>query len=115
MEQIATRLRQFLTGGQRPLYLRAMFSIQKLAVFALIVAAIWLGFRLIGSMDRRRKDRERRTRPSWRDRFMRGGGQGSQADLADVDMVACKACGAYVASVGAGPCGRNDCPYGSAA
>jgi uncharacterized protein len=89
-----------------------MFSIQKLAVFVLIVAAIWLGFRLIGSMDRRRKDEARRARPSWRDRFIRRGGQG---DRADVDMVACKACGAYVASVGAGPCGRNDCPYGSAA
>jgi uncharacterized protein len=95
-----------------------MFSIQKIAVFAIIIAALWLGFRLVGKMDKGRQEAERRARPSWRHRFFRrrsGAGQRGAGDLADVDMVACRVCGDYVASVGARSCGKPGCPYAPAA
>ena len=95
-----------------------MFSVQKLAVFAIIAAALWLGFRLVGRMDKKRKDEERRVRPSWRHRFFgtssrgrAGAGQRRADNLADVDMVACRVCGDYVASSGAKSCGKPKCPY----
>jgi uncharacterized protein len=95
-----------------------MFSVQKLVVFAIIVAALWLGFRLIGKMDKGRKEAERRVRPSWRHRLF-GGRTGAAArrgdNFADVDMVACRVCGDYVASRGARSCGRPNCPYASSA
>jgi len=104
-----------LTGRSGAFYVRAMFSIQKLAVFALIVAALWLGFRLVGSMDRRRKEGERQARRSGRKRFLRGGGRNGPSEAADVDMVACRVCGDYIPATGARGCGRSDCPYGPAA
>jgi uncharacterized protein len=91
-----------------------MFSVQKLAVFAIIIAALWLGFRLVGKMDKGRKEAERRVRPSWRHRLFAGrsrAGASRDGNLADVDMVACRVCGDYVASVGARSCGRPNCPY----
>ena len=99
-----------------------MFSIQKLVVFAIIVAALWLGFRLVSNMDKKRKAEERqagRVRSSWRDRFARrgpriGGGSGGQA-AAQVEMKACPQCGDYVPASGAKACGKPGCPYPPAA
>ena len=48
-----------------------MFSIQKIAVFIIIIAVVWLGFRFVGNLEKQRKAQERLTRPSWRDRFRR--------------------------------------------
>lgn len=82
-----------------------MFSIpsfSKLLVLAAIIAAVWMGFRLVGRLDKARKDEARRQ--------ARGGA--AAKPRADVEeTVKCPVCGAYVAARGAGFCGRPDCPY----
>ncbi|HSR54939.1 MAG TPA: hypothetical protein VLN73_01770 [Alphaproteobacteria bacterium] len=74
------------------------FSLSKLLVLILIIAAIWYGFKWVGRLDRERKERlkEDRSRP---------GDRGSR------DLIECTACGAYVApGLDECPEGRADCP-----
>ena len=97
-----------------------MFSIQKIVVFAIIIAALWIGFRLVSNMDKKRKAEERqsrRARVSWRDRFMRRGDThaGGGATAGQVEMAACRQCGDYVPAAGAKACGKAGCPYPPAA
>ena len=89
-----------------------MFSIQKLAVFAVVAALIWLAFRFVGNLEKDRKARERLARPGWRERFRRGGGAKARRGkgAGDVEMAVCDACGDYVVAAGAKACGRADCP-----
>ena len=101
----------------------AMFSFQKIAVFVVIIAVIWLGFRFVGNLEKQRKAQERLTRPSWLERFRRSASRTGAARAreagrdatAEVEMVACRVCGDYVAGVGARSCGRVDCPHPPAA
>ena len=100
-----------------------MFSMQKIAVFAIVILVLWLGFRLIASMERQRNMTERMNRPSWRERLrrtaMRAGPmrarEAGREHAAEVDMRPCRVCGDYVAAAGARSCGRRDCPYAPAA
>lgn len=74
------------------------FSLSKLLVLILIVAAVWYGFKWVGRLDRVRKERLRES-------GSRPGDGGSR------DLIECKACGTYVAA-GLEECpeGRADCP-----
>jgi hypothetical protein len=100
-----------------------MFSFQKIAVFVIILAVIWLGFRFVGNLEKQRKAQERLARPSWRERFRRSAArtganrarEAAREPAAEVDMVPCRVCGDYVAGTGARSCGRQDCPYAPAA
>ncbi|MBN36084.1 MAG: hypothetical protein CMM46_15175 [Rhodospirillaceae bacterium] len=100
-----------------------MFSLQKLAVFAVIIAVLWLAFRFVGNLERKQKAEERLSRPGWRERFRRSGSKSASSrakeaarePVSDVDMVPCRVCSDYVAAAGAGACGRADCPYPPAA
>ena len=69
------------------------FSLPKLLVLALVVAAIWYGYKWLGRVNRRRKATPREV--GSRD----GDGQ---------DLVQCAACGTY------GPAGLERCPEGRA-
>ena len=80
-------------------------SLQKLLVLAAIVALVWFGFKLIGRLDRQRKDAAAVGR---RDR--RGGRADARRGSVE-DMVKCRVCGAYVPARGASTCERTDCPY----
>ena len=96
-----------------------MFSLQKLAVFALIVAALWLAFRLVGHLERRRGEEQLRRRPRRRRfRLWRTGAvapeDGGGGDDGGVETIACPRCGVYVAPNGSS-CSRPDCPLTSAA
>ena len=74
------------------------FSLQKLLVLGLIVAAIWYGFKWVGKLDRDRKDRLRQSRDA-------AASDGSQ------DLVECALCGTYVtARIDRCPDERADCP-----
>jgi uncharacterized protein len=74
------------------------FSLSKLLVLILIVAAIWYGFKWIGRLDRERKAKLRESESGRRD----GTGR---------DLVQCAACGTYVTEwLGRCPEGRRDCP-----
>jgi hypothetical protein len=78
-----------------------MFSMQKIIVFALICAALWLGFRFVGAVARRQKMEERKAKPSLRERLRRSAGHGgpmrareaAREPVAEVDMVACRVWG----------------------
>ena len=97
-----------------------MFSLQKLAVFALIVAALWLAFRLVGHLERRRRGEERQERLRWRRprwrrfRLWRTGAVAPEDGGDGVETIACPRCGVYVATNGSS-CSRPDCPLASAA
>ena len=100
-----------------------MFSMQKIIVFALICAALWLGFRFVGNAARCQKMEERMAKPTLRERMRRSAGspgsmrarEAAREPVAEVDMVPCRVCGDYVAAAGATSCGRKDCPYGTRA
>ncbi|WP_119461812.1 hypothetical protein [Rhodospirillaceae bacterium SYSU D60014] len=85
-------------------------SLTKILVLATILLAVWFGFRLLGQLDRARKEEARLNQGGGRRRWAaRGAGKAKSADIQD--MMKCSACGAYVPSAGATACGRTDCPY----
>jgi len=74
------------------------FSLSKLLVLILIIAAVWFGFKWAGKLDQARKARLRESGS--------GSGEGDSRDLAE-----CPACGTYVtARLDQCPEGRADCP-----
>lgn len=80
-----------------------MFSIpsfSKLLVLAIIVAAVWFGFRLIGRLDKARKEAARQPQ-----------GVKAKARPSVEETVRCRVCDAFVPARGATSCGRADCPY----
>ncbi|MCW2237705.1 hypothetical protein [Azospirillum canadense] len=96
-----------------------MFSLSKLLFLALVIGAVWFGWRWfnrVGEVGRERL-REREQRRS-------GGPFGSSSPGANPrapqstggamteDMEKCPECGAYVAPRSAVSCGRPGCPYG---
>lgn len=98
-----------------------MFSLSKLLFLALVIGAVWFGWRWynrVGAIGRERM-RERDQR-----RTGHGGGHGGGHGAAGgnvnqrapqssaEDMEKCPECGAYVAPRSAVSCGRPGCPYG---
>jgi uncharacterized protein len=79
-------------------------SFGKLLVLALLILAIWYGFKYAGRVEQVRQAVKRARTSAGQ---QRGGGQRLQAE----DMVKCRACGTYVAAHGVGKCGRPDCPW----
>jgi len=78
------------------------FSLNKLLVLLLIVAAVWYGFKVLA----------RRGKPVERDR--EAGRLGRRADEAGEtvhDMETCSVCGTFVPIEAARACGRDGCPY----
>lgn len=71
-------------------------SLPKLLVLALIIAAIWYGYKWVGRVNQRRKATPREV-----------GSQGGDRQ----DLVRCAACGTY-GTTGLDRCpeGRDDCP-----
>jgi uncharacterized protein len=82
------------------------FSLQKLLVLGLIIAAIWYGFKWVGKLDRDRKERLRESRNAASSDEGGGDDEGGSQDLAE-----CTLCGTYVtARLSRCPDGRADCP-----
>ena len=95
------------------------FSIQKLLVLAAIIGAVWYAFKYVGRLQQSRDAEakagggaKRSTLGEQLRDWVGGkpGGDGGSAGATE-DLVQCPKCGAYVAAQGAGPCGRDDCPY----
>lgn len=76
------------------------FSLGKILVLAVIVVAVWYGFKLIGRLEKRRKERAAEAARI----------RASEPPEAG-DMVKCRVCDAFVLARGAMACGRPDCPY----
>ncbi len=90
-------------------------SLPKLIVLIGVITAIWYGFRLVGALDRARRQAERMARQAPGQAPGRTPGQASQqrrADVANVeDTVKCRVCGAYVPARQPSRCNRSDCPF----
>jgi succinate dehydrogenase/fumarate reductase-like Fe-S protein len=83
-------------------------SLGKLRFLAVIIAAVWYGFKYMNRVEAvRRSMREAMRKTAERQRS-----QQRSRTLEAEDLVKCTACGAYVAACGATHCGRADCPWG---
>lgn len=77
-------------------------SLQKLLVLVAVISAIWFGFRLLGQIDRQRRQAAPPRKKWW---------QTKRTEPQQVeDMVKCKVCGAFTARA-AKSCGKPGCPY----
>jgi uncharacterized protein len=80
------------------------FSFSKIIVLALVVAAVWYGFKYMNRLEeiRRllRQQQNRQSRPA-----------AAASRLQAEDLVPCRVCNAYVAARGGSACGRADCPW----
>lgn len=80
-------------------------SLNKLLVLAVIIMAVWYGFKFVGQLDRARKEVLRQQ--------TKGKTKGPRADAGRQveDMIKCPVCGTYMPSSGATSCGKPNCPY----
>jgi hypothetical protein len=79
-----------------------MPSLSKILILVAIISAIWFGFRLLGQLDRQRRDAARKEK---------GHSRAQHAKPRQVDdMVKCDVCGTFVAR-GSNGCGKPACPY----
>lgn len=85
------------------------FGFQKLLLLALLVGAVWYGFKFFGRLDESRKRVERVARKAAGKAARRA--EAPADEPAAQDMERCETCGDYVAAAVAGPCGRDACPY----
>lgn len=75
------------------------FSLAKLVVAAILIFAVWYGFKMMNRIGEARSEALPRQ------------GKGKVSPRADVeDLTECRRCGAFVAA-NAKACGRGDCPY----
>ena len=77
-------------------------SFSKILILIAIISAIWFAFRLLGQLDRQRRDVARKEKE-------RGRAQGPTPRQVD-DMVRCDVCGTFVAR-GSKGCGKPGCPF----
>jgi hypothetical protein len=84
------------------------FGFTKLAVLVGIVVAVWYGFKVVGQLDKARKQAQANKPPRQSGRG--GGNDGGKAPEVE-ETVQCPICGAYVVAKSSSPCERPDCPY----
>ncbi|MEX2617939.1 MAG: hypothetical protein WD767_17765 [Alphaproteobacteria bacterium] len=71
--------------------------LSKLIILAVVIAAVWYGFRLLTRIDRQRRQKLAQDK--------------KDAVSGVADTVQCPVCGTYVATIGAADCGKSACPY----
>ena len=75
-----------------------MFGFGKILVLAVIIAAVWYGFKFAGRLQARRQEELKDAR--------------REVDSKDAgDMVKCSQCAAFVVAGGVANCGKSECPY----
>ena len=75
-----------------------MFSFGKIMVLAVIIVAVWYGFKCVGRLQANRQ------------KELKDAGRESNMKDAD-DMVKCPQCAAFVVAGGAAKCSKSECPY----
>ena len=75
-----------------------MFGFGKILVLAVIIAAVWYGFKFVGRLQAKRQEELKDARR-----------EGNSKDAGD--MVKCPQCAAFVVAGGAAKCSKFDCPY----
>ena len=81
------------------------FGLQKLIVLALIIGAVWYGFKFYSRLDGARGKVEKAARKA-ADKVA-----GAAPGPAAQDMERCETCGDFVTVGSATACGREACPY----
>ncbi|SMF81978.1 uncharacterized protein SAMN02982917_5270 [Azospirillum oryzae] len=93
----------------------AMISLSKIILLALVIGAVWYGWRWVNRVQEIGRARTAARRPDGRrdaaGASSRDSGTHTPAMEAE-DMEKCPECGAYVAPRSAVSCGRPACPYG---
>ena len=80
---------------------------QKLIVLAVVVAAVWYGFKFLGRLQQARKA-EAKLRESGAGRPpKKAPGQAGKGEVGVEDLVPCPSCGAYVRAGSTCSCGRK--------
>ncbi len=79
-----------------------MPSLGKILILVAIISAIWFGFRLLGQLDRQRRDVARKEK----ERARAHRATPRQVD----DMVKCEVCSTFIAR-GSKSCGKPGCPF----
>lgn len=80
------------------------FSLSKFVLLALVIAAVWYGFKYMNRLEEiRRLLRQQQNR--------RERAPAATPRLQAEDLVPCRVCNAYVAAHGSSACGRPDCPW----
>jgi len=83
---------------------------QKLIVLAIVVAAVWYGFRFLGRLQAQRKAEAKLREQGGGKPAQKAGAKSGEARSAgsDIeDLVACPSCGSYVRAGGTCSCGRK--------
>ncbi len=80
-----------------------LFSVSKILVLILIIAAVWYGFKFIA----RRNQNVGSQQPP---KHIRSAKQ-EASDEVTQDMESCTVCGTFVPNASAKNCGRDACPY----
>ena len=75
-----------------------MFGFGKILVLAVIIAAVWYGFKFVGRLQAKRQEE-----------LKNAGREGNSKDAGD--MVKCQQCAAFVVAGGAAKCSKSECPY----
>ena len=82
------------------------FGLQKILLLAMIIGAVWYGFKFFGRLDKVRDKVERTARKA----AEKVTGKPAEPVSAQ-DMERCETCGDFVAQGSATACGREACPY----
>lgn len=88
-------------------------SIGKILVFAIIVAAVWYGFKYLGRVQRVEKGERKGGERTFGERLRKAtrGRSGDHDTGVIEDTEKCATCGAYVSVEGSQGCGKPNCPY----
>jgi hypothetical protein len=84
----------------------ALPGLTKLVVLIAIIVVVWYGFKLLGQVDRARKEAQR----AQRTQAARRQAPPPPEQVVE-DMVKCSKCGAYVTARRPTRCSRGDCPW----
>jgi len=77
-------------------------GLSKLLILVAIISAIWFGFRLLGQIERNRREAAQRDKHRGR--------VPPQQSRPVADMVKCRVCGTFIAA-GSKACGKAGCPF----
>ena len=95
------------------------FGLQKLLVLAMLIGAVWYGFKYFARYEESRKKVAKAARKAAQKAASMVSGQATDrsaepeldAEPVAQDMERCETCGDFVAVGGVSACGREACPY----
>lgn len=89
-----------------------MLSLSKLLLLALVIGAVWYGWRWVNRVNAIGRERTAAKRRDTASPTQRSSSAATAPSGDAEDMEKCPECGAYVAPRHAVSCGRPPCPYG---